>query len=727
MVDPDLTGPEIPAAFIPPMQEPGAMEIKRDTPTPDAGRAALVKEMTDRVRHARKHWGPAFKRMRDNQGFVHGKQWPGQKDTSDHRYVVNLTLSHINQRVSAIYAKNPRVVAKRKDRMDFMVWDGDPESLKAAQNVLQPPQPPMPAPGPDGAPGPMPPPPPPPDPIAMQNAMALLQDIQQGMAARAKIDRVAKTAEKLMQHFFDEPIPKLKKQLKQMIRRIDTCGVGYVKLGYQREYKADPTIAQSIADCSTQIEDIERQLADRADGKIEDGSADLEKLRINLQTLQAKQYNLIREGLVFTFPRAWQIIPDTAMQHLNGFIGCEWLAEEWLLSPEQVKRYYNVDVGMGYTKYNRMGAEGGDPKDGKVCVWIYYDLVNHVCYHLADGYSDFLREPGEPEIQTEQFHPIYPLTFNDLEDDESPFPPSEVDLIRGQQMSVNAARQGLEDHRRSNRPGYVAANGVLNKDDKMKLATHENGECVELDGMTRQEKIQDILQAKPTVPIDPALYDVEPYFQDIQRQRQTQEANFGGNSGGTATESTIAESGRVSGIQSTIDDLDEWLSEVVRAGGQVLLLEMDPASVQRIVGPGAMWPELSRQDMADELYLDIKAGSTGRPNKSLMIANMERLMPFAMQTGEIDPKWLARKLVEQMDDTVELDEAMLSGAMPILAMARMSQPPAANPMNDPTNQGGAGAMNSPAGPQANAQGQGQMGIGAVQQGSMGSANSFAAA
>lgn len=723
MVDPDLSG-EIPAAFIPPMQEPGAKTIQREVGPLDPARAALVKEISDKVQAARKHWQPQFKRMRENQGFVHGKQWPGQKLEGDTRYVVNLTLSHINQRVSAIYAKNPRVVAKRKDRMDFMVWDGDPESLQAAQNVLQPPQPPMPPAGPDGAPPPMMPPPPPPDPVAMNNAMMLLQDVQQGLAVRAKIDRVAKTAEKLMQHFFDEPIPKLKKQLKQMIRRIDTCGVGYVKLGYQREYEANPTIAQSIADCAVQIEDIERQLADRTDGKIEDGSAEMEKLRLDLQTLQAKEYNLIREGLVFTFPRAWQIIPDTALQHLNGFVGCEWIAEEWLLSPEQVKRYYNVDVGQGYTKYNKQGAETGAAKDGKVCVWIYYDLVTHVCYHLADGYSDFLREPGAPEITVEQFHPIFPLTFNDLEDDENPFPPSEVDLIRGQQLSVNAARQGLEDHRRVNRPGHVSSAGVFSKDDKMKLANRENGEVVELDGVSRTEKIGDVLQAVPLNPIDPALYDVEPYFQDIQRQRQTQEANFGGNSGGTATESTIAESGRVSGIQSTIDDLDEWLSELVRAGGQVLLLEMDPASVKRIVGPGAMWPELSRQDMADELYLDIKAGSTGRPNKSLKIANMERLMPFALQTGEISPKWLAQQLVQEMDDTVDMDDAMLSGALPILAMARMSQPPASNPMNDPTNQGGQGAMNNPAGPQANAQGQGQMGVGAVAQSLPGSANGF---
>ncbi len=705
----ELMTPEIPATFQPPTV---GMEIKRDALPPDPARAALVTELTDKIRAARKHWEPKFKAMRNNQKFVHGKQWPGMADSGDSDaakpYVVNLALSHINQRVSAIYAKNPRVVAKRRDRMDFMVWDGDPETLKAAQDILQPPMPQM----QPGMPPPMPPPPP--DPTAQANALQILDDVQQGMARRAMLDRIGKTAEKLLQYFFDEPIPKLKLQLKQMIRRIDTCGVGYLKLGYQREYKSDPTIAQNVRDCSTQIAELERQLADRADGEIQDDTANLEKLRISLKTLQEQEYLLVREGLAWTFLRSWQIIPDTATQQLKGFVGSRWLAEEWLLSPEEIKRFYKIDIGTGFTKYNKDGATSADAKDCKACLWIYYDLEQHVCYHVIDGYFDFLKE-GQPDIEVEQFHPIFALTFNDLEDDSDIFPPSEVDLIRPQCMQVNLARQGLSNHRQANRPGYVSAAGVFTKDDKSKLAGHADSEVVELDGVSRSEKIGDVLMAKPTIPISPELYDVEPFFVDIQRQRQTQEANFGGVSGGTATESTIAESGRVSGIQSTIDDLDEWLTDVVRAAGQVLLKMMSPATVKKIVGPGALWPELARDEIASEIYLDIKAGSTGRPNKALEIANIERLMPFAMQTGEISPKWLAQKLVERMDDTVEMSEAMLSGALPILAMARMSQPPAANPMNDPTNQGGAGAQNTPAGPQADAQGQGQMGVGAVSQ------------
>jgi len=69
-----------------------------------------------------------------------------------------------------------------------------------------------------------------------------------------------------------------------------------------------------------------------------------------------------------------------------------------------------------------------------------------------------------------------------------------------------------------------------------------------------------------------------------------------------------------------------------------------------------------------------------------------------------------------VDDTVDEDEAMLSGAMPIIAMARLMQPSTGNPMTDPNQQGGEGAANTPGGPQADAQGQGQTGVGAVRQG-----------
>src|SRR3546814_6480849 len=99
----------------------------------------------------------------------------------------------------------------------------------------------------------------------------------------------------------------------------------------------------------------------------------------------------------------------------------------------------------------------------------------------------------------------------------------------------------------------------------------------------------DVVQRAELNPIDPALYDVNQAFEDVLRTVGTQEALMGGMSGGTATESSIAEQGRISTISANVDDLDEFLTEGARATGQVMLLELDVATAERIDGEGAVW------------------------------------------------------------------------------------------------------------------------------------------
>src|SRR3546814_13807220 len=62
-----------------------------------------------------------------------------------------------------------------------------------------------------------------------------------------------------------------------------------------------------------------------------------------------------------------------------------------------------------------------------------------------------------------------------------------------------------------------------------------------------------------------------------------------------------------------------------------MLLELDEATAKRIAGEGAVWPALSREDVISEIFLTVKAGSSGRPNKAAEIANRERAFPFIVQ------------------------------------------------------------------------------------------------
>jgi hypothetical protein len=152
----------------------------------------------------------------------------------------------------------------------------------------------------------------------------------------------------------------------------------------------------------------------------------------------------------------------------------------------------------------------------------------------------------------------------------------------------------------------------------------------------------------------------------------------------------------VSSIQSNIDDLDELLTEIGREASQILLCNMDAQTVQKIVGEGAAWPTLDTETIAEELYLEVKAGSSGRPNKALKLANMERMMPYLIQIPGIDPTWLAKKILEEMDDGIDLDDAIIDGLPSITSLNGQATAIAGDPADNPNNQGDRGRENTSA-------------------------------
>ena len=141
-----------------------------------------------------------------------------------------------------------------------------------------------------------------------------------------------------------------------------------------------------------------------------------------------------------------------------------------------------------------------------------------------------------------------------------------------------------------------------------------------------------------------------------------------------------------------MDELNDVLTEIARDAGQVMLAELDIETVKEIAGEGAIWPQMSRLDIQKEVYLDIVAGSNGRPNKAQRQQALQMLMPFLLQMPYINPEWLGRLMVEAVDDTIDLNEAIAAN-MPSI-MAQNNQAQVAVGENDPNAQGGQGAMNA---------------------------------
>lgn len=657
------------------------------TQTATESRKALVSQLLSDVKAAEGHWEPKFERMRRDQSMARGKQWEELHPelSSDTYYVANITQRHVQQRVAALYAKNPKAIARRRPTIDYTVWDGNPDTIAKIQEQM----------AVTGQPDPA--------------GLAILADFTRTMQRREVLERIARTMEIVYQYYTDEQVIPFKKQMKRLVRRALATGVGYVVMDFQRVMEMSAETDRAIADVTQQMARIERLAREFAAGDFDDAAAEYERLKLMLSELQKVPQVLAREGLVYEFPFSTQVIVDPRCRQLDGFLGADWVAVKYHMTPAQVKETYDVDLALtGYTTYvpinravslYRPMAENevaGDSRQGLACIYVVFHKRDGMAYVVCDGYPDFLREPSAPNVQLERFWPVFTLAFNECDSEEDIFPPSDVELLRHQQHEYNRARESLREHRRANRPKIATAAGRLSDSDKAKLESHPANAVLELEGLNPGEKIDDLLQPIKMPALDPSLYDTNILFEDFMRVGGSQEANLGGTSSSTATESSIAESSRLSSLSSNVDDLDELLTELARAGGQVLLMEVSQRTVREIAGDGAVWPDLSRDDIVKELYLEIEAGSSGRPNQAQQIQNFERVAPYLLQIPGIKPARLAQEALQRMDDKLDLSD-WLDPALPsITAMNSAKQlPTPGDPEADPNAQGEEGVQNGP--------------------------------
>jgi hypothetical protein len=690
-----------------PVDDTAAMQAEPSMQPPDD--KALVEKLCKRIEADRKKRKKTFDRMRENQQLVRRgapENWP------EDAYVVNIIGRHIAQKAAALYAKNPKPSARRAQRLDFTLWDETQDSLMMAVQMAtqwQAMSATMPPVGIDpmtGAPVPAPPPP------AIQQAQAILEDYRQGIEHRQMMDKIGRTQEILFQHFMDgqTPLP-FKTSMKGLVRRALTCKVGFVEIGFQREFSEDMSIAQRLADFQRQIAYLKNLAAEVAEGSQEcaDYEAKSAELEHAMRSMSEQQFVLMREGLTFDFLASTAVIPDSICRSLVGFEGSRWLTVEYPYTASRVKEVFGVDLGSKYNAYTADGksmdghsstsSDDDDNREDYVCVWKHYDRQSGTVYVLCDGYDGFLRPPGPPEVYVEDFWPIEALTFNEIEDEKDIYPPSDVELMYHMQMEYNRAREGMREHRKAARPRFVIPRGAMTDEEKTAFSKMEPFDVTEINLNGVDNDVGKAMQAIRVPGVDPNLYETNPIFVDTQLAVGSAEAQFGSAAGATATESSIAESSRIASVDSNVDDLDGFLTRVARKAGQILLREMSPEQVTKIVGPGAVWPQLTLDQIADELVLEIEAGSSGKPNRVQELRNWREILPFVIQIPGINPEWLGRETLRRLDDRMDLTDAFKQNLPAIVSMNRQSgAAPAPGAM--PEDQGGAGADNAsvPGGP-----------------------------
>lgn len=646
--------------------------IRRDTSAndvPDA-RKKLVEKWQGEIRRDKAYFKEVYKRMREDMEYARlgaNKVW-----VDGDNYTVPIINRYINQATAALYAKNPKAVAKRKPKLMYINWDGTQETAKSALMLVQSGQ------------------------DTTGHAQAVLQDVQEAQAYDAMITKMSRTLEILFQYYTGEDYPDFKTRMKACVRRAKTTGVGYVEVDFHRAVEADPDVTQRIGDMTAKLERIKSLQADLLDNVADDKPMSEEELRIAIETLEQEKMKIITEGLTFDFPRSTDVIPSRQCTQLSGFIGAPYITREFLMSPDEIQDTFKVDISTNYKEYtsssadsttggsvegdrgatNSSDAEGvprsSDKKDskGKACVWRVYNKQSREVLWVCDGYPDFLKEPTAPESQVHGFWWIFPLIFNEVEDEKEIYPPSDVNYLKHPQREYNNAREGKREHRRANRPKYFVKAGALQEEEKKKLQNAPAHAVIELMGIEGDVTIEKLIQPYKGVAIDPSLYDTGEIMKDVLFGVGSQDADLGQTGDATATESSIAEQSRQSTLASNVDDLDEFLSQIARAASQIMLQQLSMNTVVEIVGKGAVWPQLDGATIAKELYLEIKAGSSGRPNQAAELANLERGMQWLLQLGSINPTVIARKYADLLN--IDEEEMIVEGFPSIVSLNAMA-------------------------------------------------------
>lgn len=605
--------------------------------TPPDQADPLAKQWSERIAAAVKHWDKYHKRIRHNRRVVSGFNWKNNPDSSEfYEHRANLIHGTITAIMPNIYARNPEISVTPKH---------EGRDLKLLCKTIQ------------------------------------------GVTNRMLLDA------------------NLKQRAKSTVKAALTCSMGMLKVLYQRDMAEDPLIKSRIQDTQDNIARIEGlmlQLDDPA------ARADQELVKRQLEEtltgLREQVEVVAAEGLVIDRVMTENLLIDPSVIEFWDYPASDWMVEKIPMkkSVAEGRFKYKLDKAKAYKSGND-GAEdsgrlfGGTKIDGDCEILIYeiWDKQSQRIYTMADGCDFFLREPYSPSRVGERWYPYFILPFQPV--DGEFVGPSLVDLTERLQKEHNAARDKFNEHRDLIKPGYIADSSVNEKTVKQ-YRDAVLGEITLVDA--EGKALNQVIVPKNHPAIDPMAYDTSAIRYDLEQVSGMQDAARSSVvQPKTATEASIMQqslSGRVSEFR---DQVEDFVQEIAQYSAQILLQELTPQQVERIMGPHQTgqitdeagqpvldpmsgqpvtgvtepaydWPQLSRDEVYDMVQLQIRAGTTGEPDKMEQQETWIKLMPviqpliiqiMQMQMQGIDTtalESLLRETVARFDDKLDIDAIM---------------------------------------------------------------------
>lgn len=605
--------------------------------------SALLKKFNAAVEKKRKRLEPSVKEWDKWRGYVRGKQHLNDGKLDPEEVRSNLILGINNTLVPLYYAKDPQIDVRPSERLQPSEYGAIKTFCKTLEMVLQ------------------------------------NQFIKRG---------------------------KLKRRMTRAISSAFSAPVSWFKISYQKDWGKDPLSANRISDAQDNLAEIERLIAEVEKAE-PDHLAKKAELESQIAAIENQVDVVLQEGLVIDRELCENIIIlDDSICSFSDYAEANAIAHLVPMSCEDYKtrfgkeakgtKYSSKDVKKSEENYNK---ESDSPDFVLVCeIW---SKQHSTVYTFNLGAHEWARAPYQPTKIGERFYPFFALYFNDLDGGEMPL--TEVSQWAPVQDEYSSMRTQLAQVRRENRPGFIyRMGGSLTDKDVQSFVNRGGNTVIGIQGLGAKTPLSNDLFPFPTVTIDPTVYDPTPIMRDLEQAAGISDASRQMIiSTKTATEAEIAASGQQSKTAYRVDQIEELIAEMATFSAQLLLSNFTEQQVEKITGPGYVWPDMPKEDIFALYTIEIVAGSTGKPNQRKEQDAWAKLAPEINRTIELSAqmeqmgalqqskalKAVLKETLRRFDQRLDLaefglDDVQQDGSDLLLGMPQDMPPPALAPPAD---------------------------------------------
>jgi hypothetical protein len=396
---------------------------------------------------------------------------------------------------------------------------------------------------------------------------------------------------------------------------------------------------------------------------------------------------------------------DAAWMAIRVYMDREAIASKFQLSPEDYKKIklYAPDGRTSDSKWmaddpsNRSDLERTNVND-RAAVWEYWDKRNNTVYVWVDGIDRFLQR-YTPDATWRRWFPFFFVYFNRVTGRVIPL--SDTRLVMPLQDEVNTLRTHDREARKAAYPRLVIKRGLMTRTE---MDNYENASPYQVIEVEQAIELNEQMKEVVGVPYRPELYDTSRAISEMEIMSGVSRTAAGTvDSGTTATQEAISNQRlgeqadmRRAMIETVIHDIMECIAELS-------VQTVPQENVQEIVGPGAVWPQFTREQIYRGLDLVITPGSTGKVDAQKRLEFLTKVMPLLPQLNLVakGPQ-LLDELAKDSGLNLNLGKFFMVAPMPMAAPGGMPGQPGTTPggpapMNRPAvpNPGGAPPMKAP--------------------------------